>query len=524
MSPTLAQLGAAGRKAAELNNWGSVSACANELLKRDGVNPEGYFLYGLVEKAARRPPSAAIAFERVLSLDATRYDAAVELANQYALLQRHAEAKALLEAYETGLSNSPLYLNMAGMTYSMMGLHERAWPLHRKACDLQRGVDQLQANLAASGVYVGRIDEARGIYQALLKRHPTHQRYHYQLARLDRATDALHLEQMKSVLDSTRLPAEKNIFLYYAIGKELEDLERWDEAFQYYQLAGDTITKMANYDVSHDLRLIDKIIDVCDADWLAANARTEVGDDKTPIFVVGLPRTGTTLTERIISSHSQVTSLGETRFMQMALHRQSRHPAADGMTPTVIEAASKVDIRLVAHTYLDAVRYRLGGESMFIDKLPENFLYLGFIAKAFADARIVHMRRNPMDACFAMYKQSFFKFAYSLENVGRYYVAYAKLLEHWRHVLGSRLIEVEYEALVANQELQTRALLGRLGLHFETACLAFDQNEAPTATASSVQVREGMHSRSIGRWKHFSKQLQPLKFQLQHAGIEVGGA
>lgn len=519
-APTPAQLAGLGRAAAQSCDWARVSACANEILDRDGRNPEGYFLRGLAEKASRRPKSAVAAFENALSLDAARYDAAVELANQYALAQRHAEARELLERFEARLGNSPLYLNLAGTTYSMMALHERAWPLYRKACDLQPGVDLFQANLAACSVYMGKIDEAKGIYQALLERFPTHQRNHFQLSRIARATDSRHVEQMKEVLRTNQLPADKNIFLYYAIGKELEDLEQWDEAFHYYKLAGDTITRTARYDVGRDVQVIEKIIETCSSAWLAAGGGATPAD-KTPIFIVGLPRTGTTLVERIVSSHSRVSSLDETHFMQRVLQGESGYPEAQDMAPEIIEAAARTDIRRIARGYLDAVRYRLGDEPLFIDKLPENVLYLGFIAKVYPDARLIHLRRSPMDTCFAMYKQSFFKFAYSLENIARYYIAYSRLVEHWRQVLGTRLIEVEYEALVKDQEAQTRALLARLGLEFEPACLHFEENQAPSATASAAQVREKMHSRSIGRWKHFARHLEPLRARLEAAGVPI---
>jgi hypothetical protein len=151
-------------------------------------------------------------------------------------------------------------------------------------------------------------------------------------------------------------------------------------------------------------------------------------------------------------------------------------------------------------------------------------LYLGFIAKAFPGARIVVMKRNPMDSCFAMYKQVFtwaYKFSYSLEGLGRFYVAYDRLLDHWQKMLGDRLIEVEYEGLVADQENQTRILLDKLDLDFEEACLNFDKNKSATATASSVQVREKVHTRSVNRWKNYQQQLQPLRDYLENAGIAV---
>ena len=146
------------------------------------------------------------------------------------------------------------------------------------------------------------------------------------------------------------------------------------------------------------------------------------------------------------------------------------------------------------------------------------------VARAWPDAGIIHLGRNPMDACFSMYKQVFtwaYKFSYSLEGLGRYYVAYDRLRNHWRELLQNRMIEVEYESLVTDSEGQTRFLLDRLGLEFEQACLDFDQNRTPSTTASSVQVREKVHSRSVNKWTRFARQLQPLKKHLENAGINV---
>jgi hypothetical protein len=283
------------------------------------------------------------------------------------------------------------------------------------------------------------------------------------------------------------------------------------------------VTKTAGYDVNTEIELIDKIIEVCNSDWLAEGSGKTTADKlrKTPIFIVGLPRTGTTLTERIIASHSQLESADETFFLPKMIRRVSGVESSENMSPAIIEAAAKKDIRRIAKGYLNAVDYRLGDRPIFIDKLPENFLYLGFIAKAFPDAQMIHLRRNPMDSCFALYKQSFFKFAYTLENLGRYYVAYDRLRSHWEEVLENRLIEVEYESLVADHEGQTRILLDKLGLDFEQACLDFDQNKTPSATASSVQVREKAHTRSVNKWKKFEMQLQALKDHFDEAGIST---
>jgi len=519
----LEQLSLEARRAVRAGDWSKVGACAKEILSRRRNSAEAYFLMGLVDKASNRPDRAVRSFSRAISLDDRRYDAATELASQYLLSHQYGEAVALLSRYESHMKNSPLYLDIAASIYTNVGLPERALPLHERADELQPGLASLRAKLAACNVYVGEIDKAKTIYRELLEKFPNHQRNHYELSRLERATDSTHVDQMKAVLDSTKLTPDKNIYSYYAIGKELEDLEQWDEAFGYYEMAGAAAAGVANYDVDTDVRLIDNIIEVCDEGWLSdESAGPAAGiSDKTPVFVVGLPRTGTTLTERILSSHSLVESVGETYFMQIVLKRVSGIKSTDGMNASIVEAAARKDIKRIYSGYLEAVAYKLGDKPMFIDKFPENFLYLGFIAKAFPDARIILLKRNPMDACFAMFKQSFFRYAYTLDDLGRYYVSYNRLYEHWRRVLGGRLIEVQYEDLVSNQESRTRQLLDALDLGFEEACLNFEQNRTASNTASTVQIREKVHTRSVNRWRCFENHLQLLKDYLGDAGISL---
>ena len=512
------------RRAVEARDWPTVQACAGEILRRDGRSAEGHFLQGLLEKARRRPAAAQAAFRHALDLDHGRYDAAMELAALLIASGRSVEAVRLLEAHEGQLGNSPRYLDAAGLAYTKLGLHDRAWSAYEKANTLQPGVPSLQAHLAACAVYVGRIEEARTIYRSLLQRAPDHQRNHYELSQLERARDRGHVEQMLDVLRRTRLPPERNIFLYYALGKELEDLGEWGEAFRYYRMAGDAATSVSPYRVSEDVEVIDTVIATCSPEWLASGAvvSSAQGSPGTPVFIVGLPRTGTTLTDRILASHSLVESIGETFLVPATLHRLAGHPASDRMTAATIEQAAQRDVAEIARGYLEGVSYRLGGRPFFIDKLPENFLYLGFIAAAFPDARLVYLRRHPMDACFAMYKQAFFRFAYNLDDLGQYYLAHMRLLEHWRHVLGNRLVEIPYESLVEDPGTEIRRLLQGLGLVFEPGCLEFDRTPGAVATASSAQVREKIHTRSVGRWRRFEAELRPLRDMLEAAGITIG--
>ena len=198
--------------------------------------------------------------------------------------------------------------------------------------------------------------------------------------------------------------------------------------------------------------------------------------------------------------------------------------STDLINARMVDAFRDRGVDELANFYLDSVDYLLTDKPYFVEKLPYNFIYAGFIARAFPDARIIHLRRNPMDACFAMYKQVFtwaYRCSYTLEDLGQYYVAYHRLMQHWREVLGDRLVEIDYEQLVSDQESMTRWMLDEFGLPFEQACLDFHANKAPTATASSIQVREKVHTRSVNRWENFARQLEPLRVHLESAGVAV---
>ena len=205
----------------------------------------------------------------------------------------------------------------------------------------------------------------------------------------------------------------------------------------------------------------------------------------------------------------------------MVLRDGTRAGNLVGITERQIRAAAKKSPGAIAAAYQQAISHRLGAAPYFVEKLPENVLYLGFVAAAWQDARIVHLRRHPLDACFAMFKQSFFRFAYTLDDLAQYYLAYDRLGRHWQRVLGHRMIELQYEDLVAEPESQIRLLFERLGIPFEEQCLDFDQSAGPVATASATQVREKAHTRSVGKWKKFARQLEPLRERLESGGVEL---
>lgn len=513
------------RHAASNYNWSVVNQLSDKILQIESDAAEGFFLKGLALKGSRDFVGAREHFEFAIKADSIRYDAAMELAALYSSMRRNAEAFELLEKYKDVLENSPRYLDAAATTYVSIGMPEKAWPLYKKANALQPNVDLFQANLAACAVYVGELEIAKSTYRTLLNNHPSHRRNHNQYSRVAKANDKSHINEMKALLTDRSVSEDRNMPLYFAIGKEYEDLKEWDNCFDYYARGCAAVSDKIQYDPAQDIALIDNIIETCDASWLSASSAKPASDDaKTPIFITGLPRTGTTLVERIVSSHSKVSTLGETMFLQMSLKESAGIARSVPLIATNIKEVATADLSDVSQRYLDYVGYRIGEEPFFIEKLPLNFLYIGLIAKAWPDSKIVVLNRNPMDACFSMFKQVFtfvYKFSYSLDHLGQYYVAYHRLFEHWRGLLGGRLIEVNYESLVKNQVKDTKILLEKLGLDFEQACVDFEKNTSPSATASSVQVRSKVTSSAVNKWKNFEKQLAPLQSYLESHGIST---
>jgi tetratricopeptide (TPR) repeat protein len=512
----LSRIGATARKAAHAGNWATVRSCADEILKQDKRHPEGWFLTGLLERDAGRNGQALGAFSKSLQLDSKKYEAAIELANQCLEFLRHREALALLQGYLPALANSAYYLDMAAGIYTQLGLHEKAWPLYKKANDLQPAIDHFEANLADCTAKLGRAGQAADLYRDILARHPGHHHSHFELSRLERAQDASHLERMKEILGSGRLSHEQSVYHYCAIKNVLEDLQQWPQAFEYLKRAGETavsVSGVGRKEGSDEIDLIEKTIEVCDPGWLADDAmkRTSKYRSNSPVFVVGYPGTPTGLAGRVLASHSKIEDAGRTPYLEFVIKRAGGIGIRHGMTPAVIAAAAQKDIGTITNAYLNAIDYKLHGRPMFVDSLPGNFLYLGFIAKAFPDAQIVHLRQNPMDACLAIYEHSLFRNPRQLENIAEPYAAYERLSGHWTELLGDRVIEVDYESMVTEHEGQVRALLDRLDLDMEQACLDIQINEVPKTPADRQSC-----TGSLNRWKNWESQLQSLKEELEY--------
>jgi tetratricopeptide (TPR) repeat protein len=443
------------------------------------------------------------------------------LAEIYDLIRAGEVARALHVAadLERTCASDADGLQRVAECYTHCAQHALAHRVLHQAAHLVPNDARCLYNLAAAAVAVGRIGEAEALFTRTLALNPHDYDAWYNRSTLRTQTaESNHVRDLEDMLDAPDA-SRGEIALCYALAKELEDLGEHERSFAFLTRGAAARRRQLRYRVAGDEEALSEIIRTFDGALLSRAPRPQSGAG--PIFIVGLPRSGTTLVDRILSSHSEVASLGELHDLPLAVTAAAGGAAAK---QNLIRRAALADFPALGRDYLRRIAGYGAGAPCLIDKTPLNYLYLGLIRLSLPNARIVHVRRQPLDSCFAMYKTLFrmgYPFSYDLEDLGRYYVAYERLMSHWRALLPEGFLDLDYEALVREQGEQSRRLLEWCGLQWQPQCLEFHRNPAPIATASAAQVREPLHARSVGTWKRHEVRLQPLIRTLRAGGVRL---
>ncbi len=453
--------------------------------------------------------------------------AGLRLAECYLLCGQVPAAIPVLEELERQAANDPLLLQQIGERYTQCSKFALANRCYRRAVEIQPDDAGSQYNLAASCIALGRLKEAEQLLDEVILLSPTDYDAWQNRSTLRRQTpENNHVRRLQSVLQQLSTDDPGRAPVLYALAKELEDLQRFDESFSYLQQGAMSRREQIDYDVGNDIATMEQIQQTFTSALLRSGPAA--CDSRQPIFILGLPRSGTTLVDRIVSAHTQAASLGEINslafsVMQTVANSSSSSPAVSSRSDLISKSA-RIDFSQLGERYTEAISgYELDTPRL-IDKTPLNFLYLGLIRLAMPNARIIHLRRNPIDSCYAMYKTLFrmgYPFTYSLQEVGRYYIGYHRLMGHWRKVAPGSFLDVDYEKLVTNQEAESRRILDWCGLEWEAACLDFHKSSYPAATASAAQVRQSMYTSSVNLWRNYERQLAPFASKLREHGIPI---
>lgn len=363
---------------------------------------------------------------------------------------------------------------------------------------------------------LGRRPQCEAAYRECLRLDPKYAEAYWSLADLKNYSfsDA-ELAAMRGLLASPAAATDE-AQLHFAVGRALEQREQYSEAFHHYAAGNELRKRSSPFSIATFEAKSRRIAACCDAQFFAA--RAAAGDpDPAPIFVVGLPRSGSTLVEQILASHSQVEGTMELHNI-LAMVRELDHLDAgrDGY-PERIRTLSVEELTGLGRRYLAETRAVRAGKPRFIDKMPNNFSHVGLIHVILPNATIVDVRRHPLDACFSNYKQYFAhgqSFSYDLEDLGRYYRCYLALMDHWDAVLPGKVLHLQYEELIREPQGTVRRLLEHCRLPFEAATLAFHENRRPVRTASAEQVRQPLYTSGVGYWRRFATELEPLRASL----------
>lgn len=359
----------------------------------------------------------------------------------------------------------------------------------------------------------GRIAEAEAGMESCLAMGPTFGRASLTLARVRRQTAASnHVGFIRSRLATVEPGSEDHAAFEFALHKELDDLGRYEEAWHALQRGNGVMQRRLGHDPSSERAIFDALIDRFDVETVAEQQAAPEGP--IPIFIVGMPRSGTTLLERILGNHSMVMPTGELAdFPRQLRWTADLHGHALVDLP-LLDACERLDFALLGRRYLEQTQWRAQGRRFYVDKLPPNFMLIGFIRRALPHARILHMIREPLDVCFSNYRALFgdaYAYSYGLESLGHHHRQYRRLMRHWHRTLPGFVLDIDYDELVRDTGSAARRLLEFCGLPYEAACLDTTRNESPVATLSSAQVRMPIHQRSLGEWRRYERQLQPLR-------------
>lgn len=549
------------RKQIDAGKYPEAEQACRQVLASDPQNYEALNLLGVVALRARLFPQAAELISRSLEIQPDYPQALNNLGSVMLAMGKPEQAEKLFDVSLKYKPDYPQAMTNLGALLNTMGRFDEAEPLLKKAVKKAPRSAETHNNLGNAMQGLGRLQEALGEYQKAIRLDPAnaicaasagtlktllgaHREavnlfehaidmdplcvqalYGLSSAKKITADDREVALFEKAHADFNRMPFKDQIDFLFAYGKVLQDLGNYEKAFDCLERANAMRRRLRPYRRQQRLAMAERIREIYQPELLEKHSGEGL-ETEQPVFILGMPRSGTTLTEQVLSSHPDVYGAGELTLFNTLTNRDQGVRTADDLA----QLADKLDatlLRDIGQAYIDGViaeQPEAKGARRFTDKLPGNFWNVGMIKLVFPNAKVIHVRRNPVDTCLSCFQINFahgHSYTNNLADLGEYYGLYREMMAHWREVLPGFMLDIDYEDLVSDPEQTTRRMVEFVGLEWNDACLDPTKNRRVVKTASHWQVRQAVHTGSVERWRRYEKQLQPLLDALRARGVDI---
>ena len=492
-------------------NFGAIAEKSHLFLKNNPKNPDVMSLVGVACARAGQLPKAKSYFERATKLTPKT----PSVWNNYGkILIDLGETSLAQESFKKALQLNPDYpdaLNGYGNVLMDLGQIQDAVQSYQKLLAINPDHPDGQINLAQAYMAQGEFEAAKKEFLNLIKKNPRHAEAHHQLSRIQRYEKGDdHIKAMQTVLASPNPSVKETVLINHGLGKACADLKDYPEAFAHWKAGNEAFKKTINYDFAEDQEVFD-----CLHQW-AKNMPPLFGSGtlkRKPIFILGMPRSGTSLVEQILSGHSEVYAAGELDAMALAVRKNVLSDPNKSLS-----RLNKSVLKTIRDAYIKDINALPTDRGIITDKMPLNFKWISIIRTIFPDAAILHLKRHPMAICFSNFRYFFqshgMRYSNDLMDIGRYYLAYDELMQRHMADHGDAITTIDYEALTQNPKQHIENLLKTLGLEWQDACLNIEKNKRSVKTVSNVQIRSSIYTKSSEEWQNYEDQLKPLKNML----------
>lgn len=463
-------------------------------------------------------------FERAIAIDPSYKFTYLNYGNLFRKASKYDEA---IRLYKKAIAIDPEYVD----AYYNLGCvcfdserSEDAIDYFKKVLELNPVHAPACKNLGNTYKDFGRIKEAISAFESAIKINPAFTEAYRELTSVKKlAENAPEINAMLTLYASSHLGTQQTMHLAFALGKVYEGQKNYNEAFRYLYEANKSRRELIPYEREQNALMFEKIEKLFASDYVRQKAKCGQTDE-TPIFILGMPRSGSSLVEQILASHSDVYGAGELNYTSKLVKELCSVPSKLDY-PDCIAGIDQNLIECLGKEYLSLIRQKSKEARFITDKMPQNFLYVGLIKIIFPRAKIIHTSRNPIDNCWSIYKHGFYDghaYADDLDDLADYYVMYRRLMDHWKTLFGNDILDIQYEDIVRDQKKETARLLEYCDLEWQEACLDYHNTQRRVHTASATQVRKGIYTSSIGAWKPYEKHLTPLISALANHSLISG--